>query len=175
MQASLFPVMYTLYTSVSKFLPPTSYMKAIEWWLLFHILVPLIIFVVLFLQATIGNKVLPANSFFQEHTAKHMERQGLRWFLIDVCVPYYVAFGEVVLPFVISSFVIVYAFIMLMHYYEVMYSRWPGCSYFGDKLNMLHQWTRCKNYRLQIARNSQTQVCITKNVHRMIEMETLLY
>ena len=47
----LFPVMYTLYTSVSKFLPPTSYMKAIEWWLLFHILVPLIIFVVLFLQA----------------------------------------------------------------------------------------------------------------------------
>ena len=43
--------MYTLYTSVSKFLPPTSYMKAIEWWLLFHILVPLIIFVVLFLQA----------------------------------------------------------------------------------------------------------------------------
>lgn len=64
MQASLFPVMYTLYTSVSKFLPPTSYMKAIEWWLLFHILVPLIIFVVLFLQATIGNKVLPANSFF---------------------------------------------------------------------------------------------------------------
>ena len=44
--------MYTLYTSVSKFLPPTSYMKAIEWWLLFHILVPLIIFVVLFLQAS---------------------------------------------------------------------------------------------------------------------------
>ena len=47
---TLFAVMYTLYTSVSKFLPPTSYMKAIEWWLLFHILVPLIIFVVLFLQ-----------------------------------------------------------------------------------------------------------------------------
>ena len=114
-------------------------------------------------------QVLPANSFFQEHTAKHMERQGLRWFLIDVCVPYYVAFGEVVLPFVISSFVIVYAFIMLMHYYEVMYSRWPGCSYFGDKWNMLHQWTRCKNYRLQIARNSQTQVCITKNVQLCIE------
>ena len=57
----------------------------------------------------------------QEHTAKHMERQGLRWFLVDVCVPHYVAFGEVVLPFVISFFVVVYAFIMLMHYYEIMY------------------------------------------------------
>ena len=51
-----------------------------------------------------------------------MERQGLRWFLIDVCVPHFVAFGEVVLPFVISFFVVVYAFIMLMHYYELMYS-----------------------------------------------------
>ena len=50
--STLFAVMYTLYTSVSKFLPPTSYMKAIEWWLLFHILVPLMIFVVLFLQAS---------------------------------------------------------------------------------------------------------------------------
>ena len=65
MQASLFPVMYTLYTSVSKFLPPTSYMKAIEWWLLFHILVPLIIFVVLFLQATIGNKSCRLIHFFR--------------------------------------------------------------------------------------------------------------
>ena len=123
--------MYTLYTSVSKFLPPTSYMKAIEWWLLFHILVPLIIFVVLFLQAspmmslTLSLGTLASCHIvfsLQEHTAKHMERQGLRWFLIDVCVPHFVAFGEVVLPFVISFFVVVYAFIMLMHYYELMYS-----------------------------------------------------
>ena len=117
--------MYTLYTSVSKFLPPTSYMKAIEWWLLFHILVPLIIFVVLFLQVLstlLCLSIFLLGSSLQEHTAKHMERQGLRWFLIDVCVPHFVAFGEVVLPFVISFFVIVYAFIMLMHYYEVMYS-----------------------------------------------------
>ena len=122
--------MYTLYTSVSKFLPPTSYMKAIEWWLLFHILVPLIIFVVLFLQASsmmsltlsLGNLASCHIVFsLQEHTAKHMERQGLRWFLIDICVPHFVAFGEVVLPFVISCFVVVYAFIMLMHYYELLY------------------------------------------------------
>lgn len=51
-----------------------------------------------------------------------MERHGIRWFLVDVVVPNFVAFGEFVLPLVISLFVVVYALIMLMHYYEVMYS-----------------------------------------------------
>ena len=39
-------VIYTLYSSVSNALPITSYMKAIEWWLLFFILVHFFIYLV---------------------------------------------------------------------------------------------------------------------------------
>ena len=41
-------VTYTLYTGVARALPPTSYVKAIEIYLLFHIMMPFIIFLLLF-------------------------------------------------------------------------------------------------------------------------------
>ena len=39
---------YTLYTGVTRALPDTSYLKAIEIYLLFHIMLPFIIFLILF-------------------------------------------------------------------------------------------------------------------------------
>ena len=92
--------MYTLYTSMSKYLPTTSYMKAIEWWLQFNIMLPFLIFLVLFLK---------------EHTARNMERKGGRRFLIDILVKYFIMIGEVVFPFIILFFVVIYAGIILMN------------------------------------------------------------
>ena len=43
-------VMHTLYANVDKALPTTSYMKVVEWWLLYHIIIPIIIFFILFLD-----------------------------------------------------------------------------------------------------------------------------
>ena len=42
--------MHTLYANVDKALPTTSYMKVVEWWLLYHIIIPIIIFFILFLD-----------------------------------------------------------------------------------------------------------------------------
>ena len=42
--------MHTLYSNVDKSLPTTSYMKVVEWWLLYHILIPILLFFVLFLD-----------------------------------------------------------------------------------------------------------------------------
>ena len=39
---------YTLYTGVARALHPTSHVKAIEIYLLFHIMMPFIIFLLLF-------------------------------------------------------------------------------------------------------------------------------
>ena len=41
-------VMYTLYTGIAQSLPDTAYVKAIEVWLLFHLIVPFFIFIILF-------------------------------------------------------------------------------------------------------------------------------
>jgi hypothetical protein len=38
-------VMYTLYQSISNTLPPTAYLKLIDYWLLFSLILPFVIFI----------------------------------------------------------------------------------------------------------------------------------
>ena len=42
--------MHTLYSNVDNSLPTTSYMKVVEWWLLYHILIPILLFFILFVD-----------------------------------------------------------------------------------------------------------------------------
>ena len=96
--------MYTLYTSVTRSLPTTSYMKAIEWWLMFHIIIPFIIFIVLFLDEHI-------------HKADKSDIQNVKMRVASRrFVKYFVYFGKFVLPAIISIFAATFAIIVLSHY-----------------------------------------------------------
>ena len=94
--------MYTLYTSVGKSLPTTSYMKAVEWWLMYHIVVPFIMFIVLFLD---------------EHKSKIMNKLNLKNpDLVNKVLEYLVFFGKFVLPFVSIFFVLIFSLIVFLHF-----------------------------------------------------------
>ena len=95
-------VMYTLYNSVSKSLPTTSYMKAAEWWLLYHTVAPVIIFAALFLD---------------EHKKIILEKCKQRIpGSFNTIIEYFVFFGKGILPFVTIMFVIVFSLTVFIHY-----------------------------------------------------------
>ena len=90
-----FLVMYTLYSSVSKTLPTTSYMKAVEWWLLYHIVVPISLFLALFVN---------------EHRNKQANS-----FSFNKILGYFVIFGRFVLPFITILFVVIFSLVVFLH------------------------------------------------------------
>ena len=94
--------MYTLYTSVSKSLPTTSYMKAAEWWLMYHIVVPFIIFATLFVDEH-KNKIL--NKCKQENPG-----------VFNTILEIFIFFGKFVLPVVTIIFVAFFSLIVFLHY-----------------------------------------------------------
>ena len=99
--------MYTLYSSVTRSIPTTSYMKAVEWWLLFHITGPFIIFNVIFLKE-------------HKHKKKHFMKQDIDkktiWIVLDNLIDGFVLFGKFVLPVVTILFVLLFSVIVLFHY-----------------------------------------------------------
>jgi hypothetical protein len=51
-------VMYTLYQSISLTLPPTAYFKLLDYWLIFSLLMPFVIFMIeVFWELELNNKV----------------------------------------------------------------------------------------------------------------------
>ena len=90
--------MHTLYANVDKALPTTSYMKVVEWWLLYHIIVPIIIFFILFLDNH-RMKIVQTLNGTQLHRA-------IRF--IDALV----YFGKFVLPVVSLLFVLIFVTIV---------------------------------------------------------------
>ena len=80
-------------------------MKAVEWWLLFHIVVPFILFIVLFLNEHKSKKG-PCN----DHDKK------MFWILLDTLTVHFVFFGKFILPAVTALFVMGFTVIVLFQY-----------------------------------------------------------
>jgi hypothetical protein len=93
--------MFTLYTSVAGSLPPTSYVKIIEIWLLFHLFVPFLIFLIIFkLEHIYRTNVKP----FQEIAANAILETTLTFL------------GEKAIPSATFAFVVVYFAVCLIYY-----------------------------------------------------------
>ena len=107
MTCIIFLVLYTLYSSVTRSIPTTSYMKAVEWWLLFHIAGPFIIFNVIFLKE---------HKFQKEHYMKQERDESTMLIILDKLIDYFVFFGKFILPAVTAVFVIIFTIIVLMQY-----------------------------------------------------------
>ena len=100
--------MHTLYSNVDNSLPTTSYMKVVEWWLLYHILIPIILFFILFLDNH-------RKELVQSFKGKHLKR-------VIIFVDWMVFFGKVILPFISVLFVLVFMTIVSLHRLRVMKS-----------------------------------------------------
>ena len=95
--------MYTLYTSVSGSLPTTSYVKIIDIWLLYHLFVPFLIFLIIFKREHLQTrefKDFKEKINFNENTDSAMK------FL-----------GEKAIPFTTVTFAVIYFTVCLVHYY----------------------------------------------------------
>ena len=84
--------MYTLYSNVSKSLPNTSYMKAAEWWLLYHIACPFLLFATIFLEE---HKLKILGNIEDEKYAGY----------VQALMRYFILFGKHVLPIITLLFV----------------------------------------------------------------------
>ena len=94
--------MFTLYTSVAGSLPTTSYVKIIELWLLFHLFVPFLIFLVIFKR----EHLLVADvKQFNDHDSDKTNIDRLKFL------------GEKAIPCSTIAFAVVYFTICLIHYY----------------------------------------------------------
>ena len=93
-------VMYTLNQSISAGLPETSYVKFIDVWLLFGLILPFLIIIML---------VLIEN--FPQHNIEENEKEGS-------IVVFAQIFAKFILPLVEISFVIVNISIALIFYHE---------------------------------------------------------
>ena len=100
-------MLYTLYTSVTRSIPTTSYMKAVEWWLLYHIAGPFIIFNVIFLNEHKSKK---------EHYMNQEKNKKMIWIALNTFIDYFVFFGKFVLPVVTAAFVLIFTAIVSLHY-----------------------------------------------------------
>jgi len=98
-------VMYTMYQSISQSLPKTAYLKFIDIWLMFCLLVPFFVFVVqvfLKLEFHSRNGVIPNEAGNQERMRKKKEN--------------FVKFIYVILPSTTILFMVWYC-VVAMHYY----------------------------------------------------------
>ena len=82
-------------------------MKAVEWWLLFHIAGPFIIFNVIFLKE---------HKFQKEHYMKQERDENTMVMMLDRLIDHFVFFGKFILPGVTAVFVIIFTVIVLMQY-----------------------------------------------------------
>ena len=101
----LLPVLFTLYSRVAMSLPGTSYIKMIEIWLLFHILILFLIFFILFLEE---HKPSPVVNISQKNIAAkfpNVDKDLLN------------RFSSIYLPFIICVFVTSFFLICLTVYY----------------------------------------------------------
>ena len=80
-------------------------MKAVEWWLLFHIVVPFILFIVLFL-----NEHKTKKGAYNDHEKTKF------WLVLDNLTVCFVFFGKFILPAVIALFVMGFTIIVLIQY-----------------------------------------------------------
>ena len=107
LQTSFFDaVLFTLYARVAQSLPRTSDLKMIEIWLLFHIIIPFLIYFILFWQEhngsyKIGNSSNGMNS--------RMDRKGMEYLEV---------FSRFYLPFIISVFVVIFFLVCFAKYYS---------------------------------------------------------
>ena len=98
--------MHTLYSNVDNSLPTTSYMKVVEWWLLYHILIPIILFFILFLDNH-------RKQIVQRFTGKY-----LNW-AINV-IDWMVFFGKMILPCISVLFVLGFVLIVCIYRLRVI-------------------------------------------------------
>ena len=100
-------VLYTFYTSVTRTIPTTSYMKAVDWWLLYHIAGPFIIFNVIILNEHKSRK---------DHYMKQEKEKKMIWIAFETFVDCFVFFGKFVLPAVTAVFVLIFTITVSLHY-----------------------------------------------------------
>ena len=94
--------MFTLYTSVAGSLPTTSYVKIIELWLLFHLFVPFLIFLIIFKRELL---LVADVKHFNDHDSDKTNIDTLRFL------------GEKAIPCATTAFTVVYFTICLINYY----------------------------------------------------------
>ncbi len=98
-------VMYTMYQSISQSLPQTAYLKFIDVWLMFCLLVPFLVFVVqvfLKLEFHSKNEIIPSKGGNQERTRKRKENVS--------------KFIHIIIPSITILFTCGY-FVVAMHFY----------------------------------------------------------
>ena len=98
--------MFTLYSSVAGSLPPTAYVKVIEVWLLFHLFVPFLIFLIIFMREHNHKKESDVILFKDDVDDKANFDNTLKFL------------GEKVIPFVIFAFVTIYFAVCLTYYFS---------------------------------------------------------
>ena len=118
-------VMYTLYLAVSRSLPTTAYMKVIDYWLLFHLVVPFLIFLLLFLveHSVDDSKDVVARSATYVHSEtsnQEMDPKFKKWSekkkLNKKAI--FIFLGRIIMPLIVIVFVITYWIIVLCYYYS---------------------------------------------------------
>ena len=98
-------VLFTLYSRVARSLPTTSYIKMIEIWLLFHIVVLFLIFFILFLE---------------EHKPSHrvnISKKNVSAKFPNIDKDFLNKFANIFLPFIVCAFVSSFFLICLLVYY----------------------------------------------------------
>ena len=93
--------MHTLYSNVDTSLPTTSYMKVVEWWLLYHILIPILLFFILFLDNH-------RTEIVQRFNGKYLKR-------VINFIDWTVFFGKIILPCISVVFVLVFVLIVSIY------------------------------------------------------------
>ena len=97
-------VLYTLYARVAQSLPSTSYIKMIEIWLLFHLIIPFFIFFILFWKE---HKQDPKINVSSKNIAPKYDFSTTNYFNI---------FSTIILPITIITFVIIFFFVCFINY-----------------------------------------------------------
>ena len=106
--------MYTLYQAVGRSLPRTAYLKYIDVWLLFHLIVPFIIFAILYYAEHVESEglVQPLSQTTQrpQGSSSSILSKSKKKHLVHLI-------GKVVLPVTVTVFAIIYWIIAITHYY----------------------------------------------------------
>ena len=111
-------VMYTLYQSISGTLPQTSYLKMIDVWLLFGLMLPFVIFLFQVLNqllmqtldlADSNNVKLLSSSYPHPETIKQLEKKYK-------CVRMVKKGSMICIPLITVAFILIYWLIALLHY-----------------------------------------------------------
>ena len=98
-------VMYTLYQAVSHKLPPTSYIKMIDVWLIFGLILPFCVFFLLVLIEHLPSKGTGGHSVGDTDASK-----------LPLCRRALVKIAHFILPVVITLFAVIYATIAFVFY-----------------------------------------------------------